>query len=591
MYFNGKTILRLGRDKTKPLLRRQNYSEILDNLKTCFPSPVSNPIMDGYFVHTISHFIDHIDKLKCVAPMLGVGLEQCLECNMHNVEKEKLPVLSSEKHELQTDNACIQTFPEELGSVEEVTELMVDYCKGMTIWAHPNAQVNVTPPPTIPSIIAFIAAAIHNPNIIWDESSARFAEAEIQSVAMLSDLVGYDPNQSGGMFTFGGTGTILYGCKLGIEKMFNGRVMIEGIREDIKIVASESSHYSRFNVTGWLGVGTKNLVTIPITRENEISLIDLEAYLRHAFETGEKVAVIIATLGTTDAFGIDDLAAIIGLRDKLAVEYELEHPPHVHADAVIGWAWTVFQDYDFEDNSLGFHARTLRSLSDSLSRISGLHMADSIGIDFHKTGYVPYISSAFLVKDRKELTLLSRAPEQMPYLYKFGHYHPGIYTLETSRPGTGALAALANIRLLGKQGYRVLIGHIVEMAELLRERLDNYPFINVLNDYNYGPVTLFRVYPDEADAKEIFQLELTDPDYREQLKEHNAYNYRLFNRIHERAMRGEGVLLSWTDAYRHADYPEGPPIAAIKSFIMSPWTDLKSVDMVIRQVLETRMLK
>ncbi len=569
---------------------RQNYKEILENLKTYFPSPVSNPIMDGYFVHTISHFLDHVDKLKCVAPVLGIELEKCLECTLHNVDRERLPMLCGAKPGVKPGNISDQTFPEEVCSVEEVTELLADYCKGMTIWAHPNIQLNVTPPTTISSIIAFIAAAIYNPNIIWDEASARFADAEIQSVAMLSDLIGYDPKQSGGVFTFGGTGTVLYGCKLGIEKMFCGRTMVDGIREDVKIVASESSHYSRLNVASWLGVGTKNLVTIPTTHENEMSLVKLEDYLRHAFETREKVAVIIATLGTTDAFGIDDLAAIVRLRDELASEYGLEHPPHIHADAAIGWTWAVFRDYDFKNNPLGFHARTMRWLSDSLLRINGLHTADSIGIDFHKTGYAPYISSAFLVRDRKELTILSRAPEQMPYLYQFGYYHPGIYTLETSRPGTGALAALANIRLLGKQGYRVLIGHLVEMAQMLRERLESYPFINVLNDHNYGPVTLFRVYPDGVDAKETFKRELTDPDYKEQLKENNAYNYRIFILIHERAMRGEGVLLSWTDAYRHADYQDGAPIAAIKSFIMSPWTDLNSVDTVASQVLEARML-
>ena len=55
-------------------------------------------------------------------------------------------------------------------------------------------------------------------------------------------------------------------------------------------------------------------------------------------------------------------------------------------------------------------------------------------------------------------------------------------------------------------------------------------------------------------------------------------------------MRGEGVLLSWTDAYRHAAYDgqTGPPISALKSFILSPWTDLAAVDLVARQVLEAR---
>ncbi|KCZ70443.1 PLP-dependent enzyme, glutamate decarboxylase [Candidatus Methanoperedens nitroreducens] len=550
---------------------------------------MSDPIMDGYFIHTISHFLDHVDSLKCIAPVLGIGYEKCMEGTRRNIDREKLAMLSRIKQGEQSENAHNQNFPDEMSSIEKVTELLADYCLGMTIWAHPNAQANVVPPPTIPSITAFIAAAIYNPNLIWDEYSCMFAEAELEAVAMLSDLVGYDSKKSSGIFTFGGTGTILYGCKLGVEKIFSGRAMTEGVRDDVKIVASESSHYSRLNVAGWLGVGTKNVVTIPTTRENEMSLTDLEDYLRHAFETGEKVAIILATLGTTDTFGIDDLASIVRLRDKLAAEYRLEHLPHIHADAVIGWAWAVFKDYDFEINPLGFHARTLRSLQDSLQRISSLHMADSIGIDFHKTGYAPYISSAMLVKNRQDLILLSRAPEQMPYLYQYGYYHPGIYTLECSRPGTGALAALANMRLLGKQGYRVLLGHVVEMAEMLRDQLERHTFIKILNDYNYGPVTLFRVYPDGADAEEIFQRELTDPDYREQLEEYNTYNLRIFKQIHERAMRGEGILLSWTDACRHANYPDGPPVAALKSFIMSPWTNLKAVDMVARQVLEARM--
>lgn len=543
---------------------RQHYGEILEHLKTYFPVPVSNPIMDGYFVHTISNFLDHVDNLKSAAPLLGVGQKA--------------------HYDLSFD----ERFPEGMSSVEKVTELLVDYCQGMTIWAHPNAQVNVVPPPTIPSITAAIVGAIYNPNIISDEYSARFAEAEIQVVAMLSDLIGYNPQQSGGFFTFGGTATILYGCKLGIEKLFHGQTMIEGIREDVKIVASELAHYSRLNAAGWLGLGTKNLVTIPTTRNNEMSLIALEAYLRKAFEAGEKVAVILATMGTTDAFGIDDIAAIVRLRNQLAAEYKLEYLPHVHADAVIGWAWSVFQDYDFESNPLGFHARTLRSLQDSLQQISGLHLADSIGVDFHKTGYASYISSALLVKNREDLTFLSREPEQMPYLYQSGHYHPGIYTLECSRPGSSALAALANIRLFGKQGYRSLIGHVVEMAEMLRQRIEIHPFIHVLNDYNYGPVTLFRVYPKGVDAKKAFQQELTDPSYRLQLEKHNSYNRRIFECVHDRSMRGEGVLLSWTDAYQHARYPNGCAIAALKSFIMSPWTGLSAVDMVVRQVLEAQ---
>jgi L-2,4-diaminobutyrate decarboxylase len=544
---------------------RQHYSEILEHLKAGFPCPTSNPIMDGYFVHTLSRFLDRVDDLKSAVPILGQG--QRANYGRHQESG----------------------FPEDMNSVEEITRMLADYCQGMPIWCHPNCQINVISSASIPSITAVVASALYNPNIIYDEYSARFAEAEIEAVAMLSDLVGYDPQRAAGVFTFSGTGTILYGVKLGLEKYLGGRGMQEGIRDDLKIVASSSSHYARLNVSAWLGLGMKNLVTIPSTRDNEISLTDLEDYLRRAFAAGEKVAVIIATMGTTDAFGLDDLAAIVRLRDDLAQEYNVP-PPHVHADAVIGWAWSVFRDYDFEANPLGFHARTVRSLKDSLQRLGYLGLADSLGVDFHKTGFTPYISSAFLAREREDLTRLSRHPEEMPYLYQFGQYRPGIYTLECSCNASGALSALANMRLFGKMGFRVLIGHVVEMAAMLRERLEAYPFIEVLNDFNFGPVTLFRVYPEGVVAKEAFQREISDQAFKEELEEFNEYNRQIFQIVHDRSMSGEGVMLSWTTAYRHADYDggEGPPIAALKSFILSPWTDLAAVDLVARQVLEAR---
>ncbi len=542
------------------------YLQLLQRLKTCFPGPVSEPVLDGYFIHTVSRFLDRVDDLKSAAPILG----------------------RSRRADYQNELGL--KFPEETATVEQVTGLLAEYCQGMPIWAHPNSQVNVIPPTTIPSITAFVAAAIYNPNIIWDEYSARFAEAEIQTVSLVSDLVGYDPQLAGGVFTFSGTGTNFYGCKLGLEKVLGGKAMEEGVREDVKIVSSAASHYSRLNVSGWLGVGMKNLVTIPTTNNNDMSLPHLEEYLRRALDAGEKVGVIIATMGTTDAFGLDDLGAIVRLRDQLAREYLLPQPPHIHADAVIGWAWSVFKDYDFQANPLGFKARTLKALRHSLGRLGDLAQADSLGIDFHKTGYAPYLSSLFMVKDRRDLACLSREPEEMPYLYHFGSYHPGIFTLECSRPGSGALAAYANIRLLGKQGYRVLIGHAVEMAEMLRERLEAYPFIQVVNDRNFGPVTLFRAYPPGVDAEAAWRREVKDPAYRKELEAHNFYNRRVFQLTHDWAMRGEGVLLSWTDAYRHARYgrEEGPPIAALKSYILSPWTDAAAVDMVARQVAEAR---
>ena len=104
----------------------------------------------------------------------------------------------------------------------------------------------------------------------------------------------------------------------------------------------------------------------------------------------------------------------------------------------------------------------------------------------------------------------------------------------------GALAAYANMQLLGKEGYRILIGHMVEMAEMLRERLERHAGILVPNDGNFGPVTLFRVYPRGVDVRVAFQREIGDPAYGDALSKHNAYNRRIFTLIHERAMGEKG---------------------------------------------------
>ncbi len=222
---------------------------------------------------------------------------------------------------------------------------------------------------------------------------------------------------------------------------------------------------------------------------------------------GKKIAAIVATMGTTDAFGLDDLDAIVEIRDQLEAEFSLDYRPHIHADAVIGWAWSVFNDYDFRANPLGFPHRTVRALAGDQRRIASLGRADSIGIDFHKTGFTPYVSSLFLLRDSADFKRIARSDNAMPYLFQSGHYHPGKYTLETTRSGSAPLAAMANLLLFGKDGLRSLLGHLVTMAEILRDHLNGHPATTVLNRASFGPVTLFRVYPDGVDTFSIPQRE------------------------------------------------------------------------------------
>ncbi len=537
------------------------YHDLLSKIRVCFPRPVSDRVHDSYLVHSVMRAMDEVDALKSERPILG----------------QRTP--------LDYAKAGEASLPESGMSVEDVTSDLVSYCSGLAIPGHPHTHQNVIPPPTISSLIGVLLASLYNPNLGWDEYSHRLALAEVEMVAITGRLVGYDPDRAGGFFTFGGTGTTLYGVKIGLEKAIPG-AMTSGVREEAVIFASDASHYCRYNVAGWLGLGANSVITIPTDSRNAVKLEVLRDQARAVLQRGGKIAAIIATLGTTDAFGIDDLAGIAAIRDELVEEFQLPYQLHIHADAVIGWAWSVFNDYDFERNALGFRPRTIRALAGVRNPIRSLALADSVGIDFHKPGFTPYISSLVLFKNRDDLQLISRPQEQMPYLYQFGVHRPGVYTLETSRGGGGILAALANVKLFGKEGLQVIIGHIVEMSRLLREHLEGHDGITVLNRESFGPVTLFRVYPPGIDTFRIKEAESQDAACRDVLLLHNEYNRKVFEYVHQEAMAGRGAVLSLTDCYRTSEY--GEPIVALKSFILSPFVDEEMIEVVVQKVLEAR---
>lgn len=537
------------------------YRDILNKMRLAFPQPVSNKVHDSYVVYTLMRALDKVDDLKGELPILG--------------KREPLDYTDAQKARLRLEPY----------SLEYVTEELVKYLEGMTIWGHPHTQQNVVPPPSIASLVGMMLAELYNPNLAWDEYSHKVALAEVEVVAMTSALIGYDPDQSSGVFTFGGTGTTFYGMKAGIEKAIPN-AMGEGVRENAVVFASDCSHYCRFNVAGWLGLGERNLITIPTNTRNEIDIPALREAAREALVEGRKIAGFICTMGTTDAFGLDDLEEVVQLREQLVEEFKLTYYPHVHADAVIGWAWSVFNDYLFEENPLGFRPRTVRALAGACHRIQHLHLADSVGVDFHKTGFTPYISSLVLFKNREDLNLLMRSQERMPYLYQFGEHRPGMFTMETSRSGSGVLAALANLKLFGKQGLRAILGHIVEMAQLLREHLEGHAYTTVLNRDNFGTVTIFRAYPEGVDTFEIKEQELNDPEFRDTLLRHNEYNRRIAEYVHSEAMEGRGVFLSLTDCYRNTSY--GEPVVGLKSYILSPFVDEDNVEAIVEKVLEAR---
>ena len=328
------------------------------------------------------------------------------------------------------------------------------------------------------------------------------------------------------------------------------------------------------------------MISVGSHLDNSIDVEALEEQARRELEAGRKIAAIVATIGTTDAFGIDDLAAIRAVRDRLVARYQLDYRPHIHADAVIGWAWSVFNDYDFLANELGFRGRTLRALAAAQHRIRYLKLADTIGIDFHKTGFAPYVSSLILAADREEFQRICPQPRvdalSVPVRrISSRHVHAGN---DAQRPGAdvgaGQPAAVRQAGPAGPAGACRGDGRSAARAHRMpsgpdgaqrRERRpgDAVPRLSAGRRHVHGQ-------GPRAERRRLSR----------QLLAHNEYNRRIFQRVHEEALAGQGVAISLTDCYRHTDY--GEPIVALKSYVLSPFSDEARMHTIIQRVLAAR---
>ena len=446
----------------------------------------------------------------------------------------------------------------------EATAELVDRCRGLINPTHPCTQRQVVPPVTSSSVVAGALSSLYNANIGWDEYSQRIALAEVEVVAMVAELIGYDPDECRGLSTFGGIGTNLYGAKVGLEKAVPN-AMRKGITQEqrVVIIASEASHFGRMNVSSWLGIGSDNIVLIPCDNHGKMLTSILDKRLRELVQDGVKVATILATIGTTDVFAIDDVVTIDAIRNAVVDDFNLPYRIHLHADAVAGWAWRVFSDYDFSANTMQLPKQSLAVLQKAGTETNGIHLADSIGVDFHKLGFAPYISSVVLFKKQKDLELLLYPQDQISCLFQYGKYRPGVFTLEGSRAGSGMLAGLINLKLFGKQGLRTIIAHLTEMTLLLRQQLQQLEFIEVLNSHSHGFVTLFRVCEGSVNDDNLTR--------------------KIFEHLHEQE---KGSMLSIVHSYQKT--ADSEPCIALKIYLMSPFTDEQTISSTVTKIAEAR---
>ncbi|MER2060050.1 MAG: aspartate aminotransferase family protein [Niallia sp.] len=455
-------------------------------------------------------------------------------------------------------------------AMEEVIHKLLKLVEGHR-YVNRNYVANAAPLPNIASIIGNLVMVLVNGNNLWDVEGPAAATAEVEVTSMLSKLIGYDENLSAGYTTWGGQGAVFNSLRLAIARYAPSSNQ-KGIPKNLYCFCSELSHYSLYKSVEASGLGVENMIRVKVNQDHSMNLQDLKEKMEQVISKGGVPLYILATMGTTDTFGIDDIEAMKHLAEELERKHGLS-PIYIHADSAMGGMYTFFNAYDFDNNPLQLEDNVKVVLKSYQQKFKQIKLADSMVFDFHKLGQTPYITSLFLIKNRENLKYVDLDEEETPYVGNrgYGSYHTG-YTLECSRMGS-ALSIYASLLAFGIEGYQKLLANYLRVNMKFRETLTR-EISNVAITNEVSPITTFRFYPETSKWKDESGGLLTV----EEINEINQFNDEFAEII---GAERDTVFFGNTKKQRlveAADSNKRVSIYAHKFFTISPYSTMEEVD-------------
>lgn len=380
---------------------------------------------------------------------------------------------------------------------------------------------------SIPALIGNAAVLFCNPNLASREVASAGVQFETQAINELAAMIGFEPVACRGHFTSGGTlanfeafwrarfrldhwlslAAWLLETGNSDEDIFQlahlGWKRFDACRErhelDPQVLAERSyvvqgpwniasyyrqqlgrdfpqpvvlvpgnKHYSWPKAANIFGLSEKAIWPVQLDRYGRVSIDSLRQNIERARREQRPIMMAVSVAGTTELGTVDAVDEACELFDDYRRRENIDIWHHVDA-AYGGYFCSTFRG----GPSL-LPERAVRAFS-------ALARADSVTLDPHKLGFVPYACGAFLVREPRAYSV-SRI--SAPYLVEDTEIdHPSwSTTLEGSRSATGAGAVWLSSRVLplNAKGHGAVLNQTLattrELARRLEQSFDNIYF-------------------------------------------------------------------------------------------------------------------
>lgn len=244
------------------------------------------------------------------------------------------------------------------------------------------------------------------------------------------------------------------------------------------VLTPATAHYSWEKAMRLLGLGTGRLWRVA-EQGMRMDADALDAALAQAHEQRVPVLAVVSVLGTTEFGTIDPLHRVIAARAAWRAR-GLAFGVHVDA-AWGGYLATLFRA---PDGTLRTRAEVGKGFArfpsaEVHAAVAALAEADSITVDPHKLGYLPFGTGAVVYRDQRVTDFVvqdaayvfNAAGPVASYRDRFRNL--GRFILEGSKPGANAAAVYVAHRVLplDHENLGVVVARTVRHAELFHDRL------------------------------------------------------------------------------------------------------------------------
>ncbi|WP_440054110.1 pyridoxal-dependent aspartate 1-decarboxylase PanP [Pseudoalteromonas sp. T1lg65] len=429
-------------------------------------------------------------------------IEQEISSNLAGFLNENIAAVEKPLHEIEKDfqSAVIPEAPMFVSDyAQDIMEQLVAHSVHTASPSFIGHMTSALPHFVLPLSKLMVGL---NQNLVKIETSKAFTPLERQVLGMIHHLA-YGENEafydkwmhsaqtSLGAFCSGGTVANITALWIARNRLLKPDGDFKGIGTQglvaamlhygyrgLAVLVSERGHYSLGKAADVLGIGRENFISIKTCANNKV---DIDAMREKALELeskGIKVLALVGVAGTTETGNIDPLDKMADLAEELGC--------HFHVDAAWGGATLLSSTY--------------RKL------LNGVERADSITIDAHKQMYVPMGAGMVLFKDPAASDAIEHHAE---YILRKGSKDLGSHTLEGSRPGM-AMLVHACLRVIGRQGYEMLIDKGIEKARYFASLIEAQPDFELVSKpelciltYRFVPEQLKAVIANANDEEKI----------------------------------------------------------------------------------------